>query len=216
MVAIADQMEFLDNTIRNRRDEIEKNTVSIEKFETDCNKLSDEAQVKDNALRELERNRDLARERYDLVSGDLEGWRDEVNRLRDDMIEKMKELNDVGRRQESLQNNLDRLRERITNEWTVDLDNPENVERVEYTQPEADREIRELRSKIKELGPININVMEESKNSSTTLIAPAHRSTAPSQSLTTLPASATWIRLHASRRTSSSCSVSCSSMAKRR
>ncbi len=161
VVAIADQMEFLDNTIRNRRDEIEKNTVSIEKFETDCNKLSDEAQVKDNALRELERNRDLARERYDLVSGDLEGWRDEVNRLRDDMIEKMKELNDVGRRQESLQNNLDRLRERITNEWTVDLDNPENVERVEYTQPEADREIRELRGKIKELGPINVNVMED-------------------------------------------------------
>ncbi len=29
---------------------------------------------------------------------------------------------------------------------------------MEYTQPEADREIRELRGKIKELGPINIGV----------------------------------------------------------
>ena len=70
LVAIADQMEFLDNTIRNRREEIEKNTVSIEKYETDCNKLADEAQVKDNALRELERNRDLARERYARKSYD--------------------------------------------------------------------------------------------------------------------------------------------------
>ncbi len=159
LVAIRDQVDFLENAIRSRTEEIEKNKVSLEKLDADCASLSDKVQEKDSALRELERNRDLARERYDLVSGDLEGWRDEVNRLRDDMIEKMKDLNDVGRRQESLQNNVDRLRERIFNDWNVDLDNPENVERVEYTQPEADREIRDLRGKIKALGPVDVNVM---------------------------------------------------------
>ena len=51
---------------------------------------------------------------------------------------RFKELNDVGRRQEALQANLDRLTERISNEYSVDLANPEDVERVEYSQPEAD------------------------------------------------------------------------------
>ena len=158
---IHDQIEFLENSIQTRSSEIETNTVSIEKNVGDEQVLAGDIQSKDSALRELENQRDLAREKYELVSGDLEEWRSEVNRLRDGMIEKMRELNDVGRRQEALQNNLDRLVERITNEWSVDLANPEDVERVEYSQPEADREVRELRVKIKELGPINVNVMED-------------------------------------------------------
>ena len=159
--AIADQIEFLESTIRARREDIEKNTVNIAKLEEDSTKLADQAQEKDAVLRELEQARDIARERYDVVSGDLGAWQDESNRLRDEMIDRMKELNDVGRRQESLQNNVDRLRERISNDWSVDVDNPEGVERVEYSQPDADREIRELRGKIKELGPINVNVMDD-------------------------------------------------------
>ncbi len=158
---IHDQIEFLESAIRTRSGEIETNTGSIEKNEGEVNDLANQVQSKDSALRELENQRDLAREKYELVSGDLEDWRSEVNRLREDMIEKMKELNDVGRRQEALKSNLDRLVERITNEWSVDLANPDDVERVEYSQPEADRELRELRGKIKELGPINVNVMED-------------------------------------------------------
>jgi len=161
LVSIAEQVDFLENSVRSRGEEIEKNRATIEKNEEDARGVADQVQSKDSALRELENQRDLAREKYELVSGDLEEWRSEVNRLRDDMIEKMKELNDVGRRQEALQANLDRLTERITNEYSVDLANPEDVERVEYSQPEADREIRELRGKIKDLGPINVNVMED-------------------------------------------------------
>jgi len=158
---IADQIEFLGNVIQSRNDEIAKNNEASEKFKSDIEGFADQLQTKDSALRELESQRDLAREKYELVSGDLEEWRSEVNRLRDDMIEKMKDLNDVGRRQEALQANVERLSERITNEYSVDLANPEGVERVEYSQPEADREIRELRGKIKDLGPINVNVMED-------------------------------------------------------
>ncbi|MCQ2104910.1 MAG: chromosome segregation protein SMC [Fibrobacter sp.] len=157
---IAEQIEFLENSIRNRNAEIETNLQNIDKNNEDSRDLETQIQSKDSELRDLEQQRDLAREKYELVSGDIEDWRSEVNTLRDDMIEKMKELNDVGRRQEALQANLDRLVERITNEWSVDLANPEDVERVEYSQPEADREVRELRGKIKELGPVNVNVME--------------------------------------------------------
>lgn len=159
--SIADQIGYLENSIRNRSDEMEKNSIAIEKNNVDSQELEVQIQSKDSALRELEAQRDLAKEKFDLVSGDLEEWRSEVNRLRDDMIEKMKELNDVGRRQEALQANLDRLVERVTNEYSFDLSNPDDFERVEYCQPEADREVRELRGKIKELGPINVNVMED-------------------------------------------------------
>ena len=158
---IADQMEFLGNTIRSYRDGIAKNNESIEKVRIDVESLAGQVQVKDSALRELENRRDLAREKYELVSGDLEEWRSEVNRLRDDMIDKMKDLNDIVRRREALQANIDRLKERLLADWDVNLEEPGDIERVEYSQPEADREIREIRVKVKELGPINVNVMED-------------------------------------------------------
>jgi chromosome segregation protein len=158
---IEDQVQFLEETIRTRRGEIENNKVSMERASTDIQGFGDRIQEKDSALRELEGRRDAARERYEVVSGDLDTWRGELDTLRDDMIDKMKELNEVGRKQEALQSNLERLSERIQNDWTFDLSNPEEFERVEYSQPEADKEIRELRGKIKELGPINVNVMED-------------------------------------------------------
>lgn len=158
---IADQVQFLGDSIESRKRDIETNKISMEKAARDIDDLGASVQEKDSALRELEGRRDAARERYEVVSGDLDSWRSELDTIRDDMIDKMKELNEVGRKQEALQSNLDRLQERLQNEWSFDLQAPEEFERVEYSQPEADKEIRELRGKIKELGPINVNVMED-------------------------------------------------------
>lgn len=158
---IADQVQFLGDSIESRKRDIETNKISMEKAARDIDDLGSSVQEKDSALRELEGRRDAARERYEVVSGDLDSWRSELDTIRDDMIDKMKELNEVGRKQEALQSNLDRLQERLQNEWSFDLQAPEEFERVEYSQPEADKEIRELRGKIKELGPINVNVMED-------------------------------------------------------
>ncbi len=158
---IADQVQFLGDSIESRKRDMETNKISMEKAARDIDDLGASVQEKDSALRELESRRDAARERYEVVSGDLDSWRSELDTIRDDMIDRMKELNEVGRKQEALQSNLDRLQERLQNEWSFDLQNPEEFERVEYSQPEADKEIRELRGKIKELGPINVNVMED-------------------------------------------------------
>ncbi len=158
---IADQVQFLGDSIESRKRDMETNKISMEKAARDIDDLGASVQEKDSALRELEGRRDAARERYEVVSGDLDSWRSELDTIRDDMIDKMKELNEVGRKQEALQSNLDRLQERLQNEWSFDLQAPEEFERVEYSQPEADKEIRELRGKIKELGPINVNVMED-------------------------------------------------------
>ncbi|MBO4435845.1 MAG: chromosome segregation protein SMC [Fibrobacter sp.] len=158
---IADQMDFLGNSIVTRRDEISKNATAIDNLRRDVDGIADQVQAKDSALREIESRRDLAREKYELVSGDIDEWQKEVNSLRDDMIDKMHDLNDIVRRREALQANVDRLKERIQGDWDVNLEEPGDIERVEYSQPEADREIRELRGKIKDLGPINVNVMED-------------------------------------------------------
>ncbi len=158
---IADQIQFLGDSIESRKRDIETNKVNMEKATQDIDNLGGTIQDKDSALRELEGRRDAARERYEVVSGDLDNWRSELDGIRDDMIDRMKELNEVGRKQEALQSNLDLLQERLQNEWSFDLANPEEFERVEYSQPEADKEIRELRGKIKDLGPINVNVMED-------------------------------------------------------
>ena len=158
---IADQMDFLGNSIVTRRDEISKNATAIDNLRRDVDGIADQVQAKDSALREIESRRDLAREKYELVSGDIDEWQKEVNSLRDDMIDKMHDLNDIVRRREALQANVDRLKERIQGDWEVNLEEPGDIERVEYSQPEADREIRELRGKIKDLGPINVNVMED-------------------------------------------------------
>ena len=158
---IADQIQFLGDTIESRKRDIETNKGNMEKATQDIDNLGGTIQDKDSALRELESRRDAARERYEVVSGDLDNWRSELDGIREDMIDRMKELNEVGRKQEALQSNLDRLQERLQNEWSFDLANPEEFERVEYSQPEADKELRELRGKIKDLGPINVNVMED-------------------------------------------------------
>ncbi len=158
---IADQIQFLGDSIESRKRDIETNKGNMEKATQDIDNLGGTIQDKDSALRELESRRDAARERYEVVSGDLDNWRSELDGIRDDMIDRMKELNEVGRKQEALQSNLDRLQERLQNEWSFDLANPEEFERVEYSQPEADKELRELRGKIKDLGPINVNVMED-------------------------------------------------------
>ncbi|MBR6379510.1 MAG: chromosome segregation protein SMC [Fibrobacter sp.] len=158
---IADQIQFLGDSIESRKRDIETNKLNMERATRDIDDLGGTIQDKDSALRELEGRRDAARERYEVVSGDLDNWRSELDGIRDDMIDRMKELNEVGRKQEALRSNLDRLQERIQNDWSFDLSNPEEIERVEYSQPEADKELRDLRVKIKELGPINVNVMED-------------------------------------------------------
>ena len=53
------------------------------------------------------------------------------------------------------------MKERIFAEWEVDIDHAEDVTRVEYEEKEAKKEISELRSQIKSLGPVNVDIMED-------------------------------------------------------
>jgi chromosome segregation protein len=159
--SIDEQTKMLREMIDIRTREIADFTVKLGEMEVNVESLADGIQAKHEELSAQERDRDVARERYEAVSGDLEDWRSEVRSINASLLERANELSDVSRRIDSLGMNIERLRERIFSEWEVDLDSPENAVRIEYEEREARREMSELREKIKALGPVNQGIMED-------------------------------------------------------
>jgi len=159
--SIGEQLSMLEELILTREQEIEGIEIKATQVTQESETLASQIEEKHEALRVLERRRDEARERYNVVSGDLEEWRGEERSINDSLVERISELKDIERRLESLSANIERLRERIFSEWEVDLDNTDDVVRVEYEVSSADREIREIRGKIKALGPVNQGIMDD-------------------------------------------------------
>ena len=159
--SIAEQLSMLEELILNREQEIESIDIKVSQIKEDSETHASKIEEKHEELRVLERRRDEARERYNVVSGDLEEWRSEERSINDSLVERISELKDIERRLESLSANIERLRERIFSEWEVDVDQADDVVRVEYEATAADREIRDIRGKIKALGPVNQGIMED-------------------------------------------------------
>lgn len=159
--SIGEQLSMLDELILTRKQEVENIEIKITQLKQEVETQSSQIEEKHVALLSIERNRDEARERYNVVSGDLEEWRSEERLINDSLVERISELKDIERRLESLSANIDRLRERIFSEWEVDMDQADEVVRVEYEVSSAEREIREIRGKIKALGPVNQGIMED-------------------------------------------------------
>ncbi|MBP5248224.1 MAG: chromosome segregation protein SMC [Fibrobacter sp.] len=158
---IGDQVKFFDNIISNRKTDIENVEVRKEELVTKESEIADKIQVQDAELRKKEAERDAARERYDVVAGDMNDWRSEVRQINSKLLERSSDLNDLTLRISTLGQNIDRMRERIFAEWEVDIDHAEDVPRVEYEEKEAKKEISEIRVQIKNLGPVNTEIMED-------------------------------------------------------
>lgn len=159
--SIAEQLKFHTDLIENRKKDLEGIASQRGDLDAKVKDVSDRIEAKNEVLGTREKERDAARERYSVVSGDIEEWRSEVRDINKSLLERADQLNDIERRIDSLGANIDRMRERIFSEWEVNLDTPENITRVEYDEKEARKEITELQSKIKGLGPINTDIMED-------------------------------------------------------
>ena len=158
---IGDQVKFFDNIISNRKTDIENVELRKEELVSKEAEIADKIQVQDAELRKKEEERDAARERYDVVAGDMNDWRSEVRQINSKLLERSSDLNDLTLRISTLGQNIDRMRERIFAEWEVDIDHAEDVPRVEYEEKEAKKEISEIRVQIKNLGPVNTEIMED-------------------------------------------------------
>lgn len=118
-------------------------------------------EARNAVLSEEERKRDAAREKYDVLAGDLEDWRSEVRQINQDLHARAGELHDVEMRIQALRGALDRMRERVFQEHEVNLDQAPEFTRVEYDEREAKRELADLREKLKAIGPVNSTVIED-------------------------------------------------------
>ncbi len=123
--------------------------------------LEEQMQARHEVLSDEERKRDAAREKYDVLAGDLEDWRSEVRDINQQLHARAGELHDVEMRIQALRGAVDRMRERVFQEHEFDLEQPGDFARVDYEEREAKRELSELREKIKAIGPVNSTVIED-------------------------------------------------------
>ena len=159
--SIGDQVKFFDNIISNRKNDIDNIESHKDELLFKETEIADRIQVQDAELRKKEEERDIAREHYNVVAGDMNDWRSEVRQINSKLLERSNDLNDLTLRISTLGQNIDRMRERIFAEWEVDIDHAEDVSRVEYEEKEAKKEISEIRVQIKNLGPVNTEIMED-------------------------------------------------------
>ena len=156
-----EQLSAFENIVETKKQDIENNSNEIQELEEKTNVLAEKIEAKHNELKGLESVRDEAEERYNVVARDIEDWRSEEREINEKIKNLFPEENNISLRKNAVADNSKHLRERIFSEWEVDLENAENVERIEYDASVVEREIRQLRGKIKDLGPVNQNVMDD-------------------------------------------------------
>lgn len=158
--SLRERLPVFENIVRTRQAELEANEVETAKLSEELESLAGKIEAKHTELSELERARDEAEEHYNVISGDLEEWRSEERAVNAKLMELLPQIKDLELRAEAVRMNMQRLRERVFAEWEVEVDKPEGIQYVEY-DADAEKEIRELRSRLKALGPVNQGVMED-------------------------------------------------------
>ncbi len=159
--AIDDQVKVFQDIVAGRNREISALEIQKEELLVKEQGLSEGIQEKDGELRRKEAERDAAQERYNIVAGDINDWRSEQNAINSRLLERSSDINDVTLRISALGTNIDRMRERIFADWEINIDHAEEVPRIEYEEKSAKKEISDLRSQIKALGPVNVDMMED-------------------------------------------------------
>lgn len=159
--AIGDRIKIFQDIVASRNKEISALDIQKEELLVKEKGLSDRIQEKDEVLRGKEADRDAAQERYNIVAGDINDWRSEQNAINSKLLERSSDINDVTLRINALGTNIDRMRERIFADWEINIDHAEDVKRIEYEEKSAKKEISDLRSQIKALGPVNVDMMED-------------------------------------------------------
>lgn len=159
--AIGEQIKVFQDIVASRNKDIAAVELEKEELLGKEGVLSESIREKDVELRGKEAERDEAQERYNVISGDINDWRSELGGINSKLLERATDINDVTLRISALGTNIDRMRERIFADWEVDIDHAEDVVRVEYEEKSAKKEISDLRTRIKTLGPVNIDIMED-------------------------------------------------------
>jgi len=162
--SVKEQIKTINNTTFLRTDELEeiKDKKELLKKELDDKALNIEEQ--NELLTKKEKLRDTAREKYTVMAGDIEEWRSQLREINNSLREKDKNTHSLELAMQDSSNALERIRERIFQEYEFDLEKEPGEQGfaiVPVYEREANIEIHELREKIKAIGPVAISTAED-------------------------------------------------------
>ena len=162
--SVREQIKTINNIIVLRTDEL---TEIKDKKELLKRELEDKAiniEEQNELLSKKEKLRDAAREKYTVMAGDIEDWRSQLREINSSLREKDKNTHSLELAMQDCSNALEKIRERIFQEYEFDLENEpaeQGFTTVQIYEREANVEIYDLREKIKAIGPVSTSATED-------------------------------------------------------
>ena len=161
---VKEQIQTLNNTLVLRNDELETIEGKKKSLERELESKALQIEKQQELLCSKEKLRDEAREKYNVIAGDIEEWRSEVREINKALREKEKVSHETELAMQGCHASLESVRERIYREYEFDLElepGAQGFEPISIEERAASIEIRELNEKIREIGPINSNAAED-------------------------------------------------------
>jgi len=162
--SVREQITTINNTTHLRADELAEINDKKELLKRELEEKALNIEEQNELLSKKEKVRDAAREKYTVMAGDIEEWRSELREINNSLREKDKNTHSLELAMQDCSNALERIRERIFQEYEFDLEKEpaeQGFALVPVYEREANIEIHDLREKIKAIGPVAVSAAED-------------------------------------------------------
>jgi chromosome segregation protein len=159
-----EQIKTINNTIVLRADELEEINSKKELLNRELESKALHIEEQNELLSKKENLRDAAREKYTVMAGDIENFRSELREINNSLREKDKNTHSLELAMQDSSNALERIRERIFQEYEFDLEREpaeQGFALAQIYEREANVEIHDLHEKIKAIGPVATSAAED-------------------------------------------------------
>jgi chromosome segregation protein len=161
---VREQIQTMNNALVLRSEELSSINAKTELLQRELENTALQIENQHELLLKKENLRDAAREKYTVMAGDMEEWRSEVREINHSLREKEKTSHELDLAIQASGTSLERIRERIFQEYEFDLEKEATEQDfipVQIEERQANIEIYDLREKIKAIGPVNATVAED-------------------------------------------------------
>jgi chromosome segregation protein len=162
--SIKEKIQNLNNVLALRSEELMGISGKANSLQKELEDKAVQIENQQEFLAKKEDLRDIAKEKYSVMGGDIEEWRSEVRAINHSLREKERGTHELELSIQASTTSLDRMRERVFQEHEFDLEKEpaeQNFTPVSVDEREANVEMHDLREKIKAIGPINATAAED-------------------------------------------------------
>ncbi|MDR2595090.1 MAG: chromosome segregation protein SMC [Fibromonadaceae bacterium] len=162
--SVKEQIKAINNTTVLRTNELEEIKSKKELLKQSLEDKAIHIEKQNELLTKKEKLRDAAREKYTVMAGDIEEWRSQLREINNSLREGDKNTHNLELAMQDSSNALERIRERIFQEYEFDLEKEpaeQGFTPVPIYEREANVEIHDLREKIKAIGPVAVTAAED-------------------------------------------------------